>query len=75
MDMYIEANEYVTTIKYLPVCERCGYIFREGIQLKEEIIETGLGFKYPERSIVPSICPKCKRHIECAKWCDPRKER
>lgn len=68
-------NEYVTAIEYLPVCKRCGYIFREGIQLKEEIIETGLGLKYPNHTIIPSICPECKRHIECVKWRDPRKER
>ena len=66
------ANDHTTTVKYLPVCTYCGYVFKEDIHFKEEIIETGLGLKYPTRKyIIPSFCPECNRYIERAEWRKP----
>ena len=74
MEMYLTSDKHVTTVRYLPVCTRCGYIFRDDIQFKEEIIETGLGLKYQKHIIVPSFCSECGRYIERVEWKDPMEE-
>ena len=56
-------DDYKTTLKMLPVCN-CGYIFREGIIIHEDI-NTKNKIKYATHTIEPAICPNCKKEIEC----------
>lgn len=52
-----------TRLKMLPVCS-CGYVFKDGVTIHQFIKNCMFG-KYPEYFIEPSICPKCKKEIEC----------
>jgi hypothetical protein len=56
-------NELTTRLRLLPVCS-CGYVFREGIVIHKIIHETN-GIKYATHAIIPSMCPNCKKKIEC----------
>lgn len=51
-----------TILKMLPVCS-CGYVFRKGVMIYENINETH-GWKYATYSIQPSQCPSCHKTIE-----------
>lgn len=61
MDMYYFNNE-PATVKMLPVCE-CGYIFRDGICVTQDIIGAK-GYRHGIYHIEPPCCPNCKRRIE-----------
>lgn len=52
-----------TRLKMLPVCS-CGYVFRDGVIINQYINNINR-IGYPEYSIEPSICPMCKKEIEC----------
>jgi hypothetical protein len=56
-------NDYKTKLRMLPVCS-CGYIFKDGIAIHEDINEKD-GIKYATHTIEPHMCPNCKKKIEC----------
>lgn len=53
-----------TRLKMLPVCS-CGYVFKDGVIIHQSINDYMFRIGYPEYSIEPSICPMCKKEIEC----------
>lgn len=61
MDIHYFYKEPVT-VTMLPVCE-CGYIFRNGLLVAQEIVEAK-GYKYGVYSVEPPFCPNCHRRIE-----------
>ena len=52
-------------LKLLPVCERCGHIFTEGVTVERALIEHAPGMNYTKYIITPSNCPSCNDMIEC----------
>lgn len=56
-------DKLTTRLRMLPVCD-CGYVFREGVVIRANINETH-GIKYAVHTIAPSVCPNCKKAIEC----------
>lgn len=56
-------EDYKTRVRMLPICS-CGYIFENGIEI-HEIINAVNSIKYTTYSIEPSMCPNCKKEIEC----------
>lgn len=59
-------EDYKTRLRMLPVCS-CGYVFKNGVIIHEDISETN-GIKYAKYSIEPSNCPKCNKEIECVEY-------
>lgn len=58
----VDMEDYKTTLRMLPVCN-CGYIFRDGIIIHEDINEKN-GIKHATYSIEPQKCPNCGKEIE-----------
>ena len=56
-------EDYTTKLKMLPVCS-CGYVFREGVIIHQDIDERD-GMQFPTYFIEPSKCPNCNKKIEC----------
>ena len=52
-----------TTVTLLPVCN-CGYVFKYGIYVADDIVKTNEGCTYLQRHFNPSICPNCKGVIK-----------
>lgn len=67
--MNIKIKEFKTKLKMLPVCDYCGYVFKNGVIVHKDILETN-GVKYPKYSIEPNTCPNCKNEIECIEYCN-----
>lgn len=67
--MEICREDYITRLKLLPVCN-CGYVFRDGVIVHEKVHTMNNGAKIPYRYIEPSICPNCKKRIECIEYFD-----
>lgn len=57
-----------TRLKMLPVCS-CGYVFKDGVTIHQHINDI-FRIGYLEYSIEPSICPMCKKEIECIEYND-----
>ena len=58
-------NEY-TTVSMKPICD-CGYIFRDGIEVYEEMISAkinGTTYSHGVPVFSPPSCPKCKKAIK-----------
>lgn len=62
MSKEVNPEEYTTILKILPVCN-CGYIFRKGITIHQEMLETN-GWEYPKTICEPYNCPNCKKVIK-----------
>lgn len=54
----------VVRIKLLPVCD-CGYVFIDGINVYEDVFAINDKIKSMHIYFTPTICPQCKRKIEC----------
>lgn len=61
-------DDIFTELTLLPVCS-CGYVFREGIELKcgVEVINNNEPLKVRTNTFTPSQCPNCKRFISSVK--------
>lgn len=56
------------TVTLTPICE-CGYIFKNGIICHRETMELSKsGYTIQQLFFEPSICPNCKRAIDCIQY-------
>ena len=53
----------LTELELLPVCKFCGYVFRDGIEIKYYYKEIGNNKTLSLVEYKPNVCPSCKRGI------------